>query len=310
LEAEKLSILTSFLGRPFNNGTENLFTCPYCRHHKKKLSINVEKNVWKCWICNKSGRNVFSLVKKFGTRDNINTWQKFTNFVEINRFEDIFFAKQEEEVKQIIALPEEFRSLTSNKLPLTAKQPLNYLRKRGITRDVILKWKLGYCLEGEYKNRIIVPSFDEEGELNYFIARTFADDYIKYKNPPVSKDIIFNELAIDWDEDITLVEGVFDCFKSQNSIPLLGSSLNENSCIFQKIMLKSKKVYFALDKDAKRKENKLIRLFQSYGIEVFKINLGEKEDMGEVELGEFKKLKQSANFTHNDNYLIGKIEEI
>ncbi len=115
---------------------------------------------------------------------------------------------------------------------------------------------------------------------------------------------------IDWDEDITLVEGVFDCFKSQNSIPLLGSSLNENSCIFQKIMLKSRRVYFALDKDAEKKENKLIRLFQSYGIEVFKINLGDKEDMGEVELGEFKKLKQSANFTENDNYLIGKIREI
>jgi hypothetical protein len=155
-----------------------------------------------------------------------------------------------------------------------------------------------------------VPSFDEEGELNYFIARTFTDDYMKYKNPPVSKDIVFNELMIDWDEDITLVEGVFDCFKSQNSIPLLGSSLNENSCIFQKIMLKSRKVYFALDKDAEKKENKLIKLFQSYGIEVFKINLGDKEDMGEVELGEFKKLKQSANFTENDNYLIGKIKEI
>lgn len=310
MEAEKLSILRSFLGRPFNNGAENLYTCPYCRHHKKKLSINVEKNVWKCWICNKSGRNLFSLVKKFGSRENISSWQKFSNFVEISRFEDVFSTKKEEKVKQIVTLPEEFRTLTSKNLPLTAKQPLNYLRKRGITRDVILKWKLGYCLSGEYRNRIIVPSFDEEGELNYFIARTFTDDYMKYKNPPVSKDIVFNELMIDWDEDITLVEGVFDCFKSQNSIPLLGSSLNENSCIFQKIMLKSRKVYFALDKDAEKKENKLIKLFQSYGIEVFKINLGDKEDMGEVELGEFKKLKQSANFTENDNYLIGKIKEI
>ena len=310
MEAEKLSILTSFLGRSYNNGSENLFRCPYCRHHKKKLSVNLDKGFWKCWICNKSGRNIYTLVKKFGSSSDAYSWQKFDNSVEINRFEDIFFAKKEEKVKEIISLPAEFKTLTSRNLPITAHQPLNYLKKRGITRDIILKWKLGYCLEGEYKNRIVVPSFDENGELNYFVARTFVDDYLKYKNPRVSKDIIFNELALNWDEDVTLVEGVFDCFKSQNSIPLLGSSLKENSCIFEKIMLKSRKVYFALDKDAERKENRLIKLFQSYGIRVYKINLGEKEDMGEVDLGEFKKLKQSANFTHNDNYLIGKIEEI
>ena len=56
----------------------------------------------------------------------------------------------------------------------------------------------------------------------------------KYLNPPADRDIIFNELYIDWDSDIILVEGAFDAIKAgPNSIPLLGSTLREESSLFQ-----------------------------------------------------------------------------
>ena len=75
---------------------------------------------------------------------------------------------------------------------------------------------------------------------------------MKYKNPKVSKDIIFNGLNVDWDSDIVLVEGVFHAMKCRNAIPLLGSTLRENSILFQKICERKPNVYLALDDDVFR----------------------------------------------------------
>ena len=63
---------------------------------------------------------------------------------------------------------------------------------------------MGYCLEGEYRNRIVVPSFDDDGDVNYFVGRSFTGDSYKYKNPRASKNIVFNELFVDWDSDLIL----------------------------------------------------------------------------------------------------------
>ena len=41
-----------------------------------------------------------------------------------------------------------------------------------------------------YDNRIIIPSYDSDGKLNYFVGRDIDNSKLKYKNPPVSKDVI------------------------------------------------------------------------------------------------------------------------
>ena len=84
-----------------------------------------------------------------------------------------------------------------------------------------------FCDFGEYQHRVIIPSFDDEGNVNFFVGSSYTDDWMKYKNPQVSKDIIFNDLNIDWEDDIILVEGAFDAMKCKNAIPLLGSTLGE-----------------------------------------------------------------------------------
>ena len=62
-------------------------------------------------------------------------------------------------------------------------------------RDDIVWWKIGYCPDGDYKQRIIIPSFDMKGNLNYFIARSYTSgEWQKYKNPPAEKDFIFKAL--------------------------------------------------------------------------------------------------------------------
>ena len=99
-----------------------------------------------------------------------------------------------------------------------------FLRKRGITEQDIERYNLGYCVEGEYQNRIIIPSYDSNGKLNYFVGRDFYyASTLKYKNPPIPKDVIGFDLYVNWSLPIILVEGVFDAMIVLNPIPYLCS---------------------------------------------------------------------------------------
>ena len=87
-----------------------------------------------------------------------------------------------------------------------------FLHNRGLTYKDILKYGIGYCSEGLYGNRVIVPAYDSDGQLNYFVGRDFYNSKMKYKNPPIPKDVIGFDLYINWDEPIVLCEGVFDYY--------------------------------------------------------------------------------------------------
>jgi DNA primase len=73
---------------------------------------------------------------------------------------------------------------------------------------------------------------------------------MKYKNPAVPKDeIIFNESLIDWEKDVYLVEGAFDSFFLDNSIPMLGKVISK--LLFETIYNKAKgNVIVCTDGDA------------------------------------------------------------
>ena len=123
---------------------------------------------------------------------------------------------------------------------------------------------MGYANSGDYRGRIIFPSYDDNGVVNYFLGRSF-DKYskLKYKNPEVSKmDVIFNEGKVNWDSNIYLVEGVFDHITLPNSIPMLGKVLND--LLFKKLIENaSAKVIIVLDNDAEKDAIKLYRKLNS-----------------------------------------------
>jgi DNA primase len=308
--SEKLQILEEVLGSFYRSNEECLFMCPYCKHHKRKLSVNIDNNTFKCWVCDSRGRNVYTLIKRFGNYSHKKHWKSFEEVVDISDFDNIFKENKEEELVQRIKLPSEYVCLANRNLSYTAKHALNYLKKRKITEYDILRWKIGYCENGEYKNRIIIPSFNLDGNCDYFIARAYTKDWLKYKNPPVSKNIVFNELMINWDKPITLVEGVFDAISADNSIPLLGSTLNTRSKLFRTILTHSKRVYVALDHDAEKKALNIIKSLISYGVEVYKINTSGYEDVAEMPKEQFETNKQNANMFDFNLLLLQKILEI
>jgi hypothetical protein len=102
-----------------------------------------------------------------------------------------------------------------------------------------------------YENRIIIPSYDTELTLNYFIARSYlSKTKLKYKNPEVQKEIIiWNEHLINWEERLYIVEGAFDSIFVPNSIPMLGKFMSDN--LFKTIYTNAKKdIVIVLDPDA------------------------------------------------------------
>jgi DNA primase len=203
-----------------------------------------------------------------------------------------------------IELPEEFISLCHNNIPKTGIYARNYLKLRGLTDADILKWKIGYCFSGEYRNRIIVPSFTDDGNVSYFVARSYNGDTYKYKNPRASKNIVFNELYVNWNEDLILVEGVFDAINAGNSVPILGSTLRTDSSLIKKIVFNDTPVYVALDPDAAEKERKIIKTLLKYDVELYKIDVSGYEDVGSMPKDVFEERKQKATFIDRDNYLL------
>ena len=305
---EKLKIVKEILGGCYYSNEESLFYCPYCKHEKRKLSLNVVKNVFKCWVCDTTGRDIRRLVRRFGSYKQLQKWDQLTNTVDVSGFDKLFLEVQlEVPVEQTIKLPEEFSSLANGSTPFTALLALKYLTRRDISKEDILHWKIGYCDSGAYANRIIIPSFNNEGYVNYFVARTYNNSYKRYKNPPVSRDICFNELYIDWDADLVITEGIFDAIKAgPNAVPLLGSTLRENSKLFQKIIDHDTPVYLALDADAEKKEAKIINLFLKYGIELYKIDTTDYDDIAEMPKERFLERKEKATFITQGDYLLRK----
>lgn len=303
--SEKLKLLKNALGSCWSNGTEHLFQCPKCNHHKKKMSVNIEKDVFKCWICDYSGTKISPLIRRYAPSYYAD-WRSLAGEVDLSKY-DTIFAEYVPEPPQVIDLPENFQTLTGRKTRLK-RRALEYLYSRGFTDKDILTWKIGFCDYGEYQGRVIIPSFDEAGNVNFFVARSYTDDWMKYKNPKVSKDIIFNDLNIDWDSDILLVEGVFDAMKCNNAIPLLGSTLRENSKLFQKICQKKPDIYLALDADAKNKEFWIARKLKEYGIKVLSVDVSGYSDLGEMPSSVAKERKQNADIVSDLDYLQYKLD--
>jgi len=305
LDTEKLQILKEVFGSCHKVSEEWLFTCPKCNHYKRKLSVNIEKNCFKCWICDYRGKSLFRLVRKYGDFSHKLKWEKWESVIDLSsrRLEDVFLQEEEKETFVNVNLPPEFQSLC-NKNDWKNKKARNYLKSRNVSSEDVLKWKVGFCPTGEYRDRIVVPSFNERGNVNFFVTRAYGNQYIKNKLANVSKDIVFNELYVDWDSDVVLVEGIFDAFKAENSVPILGSTLREDSKLVNKIVKHDSTIYLALDADAKKKTARLMKSLLQYDIELYRIDVEDKKDVGDMTKEEFRELKDNASLVTFDNYLM------
>ena len=254
-----------------------MFWSPFISHHKPKLQINVQTQKWHCWVSNQGGHNLFQLFKKLKASK-----EHFDELVELVGDKKYVRKNTNKEDKKIVRLPNEFKPLWSKDGGIIQKHAMSYLSKRGISKGDIIRYGIGYCEEGLYSNRVIIPSYNANGELNYFVGRDIYKGGMKYKNPPISKNIIGFDLFINWDEPIVLCEGVFDAIAiKRNAIPLFGKTIPKS--LMKKIYEKQvKQIYILLDSDAIMDSIKMTDSLMKNGINVYYVNLSEEDpsDMG------------------------------
>lgn len=279
--AKLIQLIDSVLGKGKVTNKGNIaYQCPFCHTTKKKLEIQTltndkGENAWHCWVCNAGGKKISSLFKALHVgRDKVSELYKILDLQPKYRGNiiDDFYKNQ------IVELPKEYVPLYKHSDSIEYRNAIYYLRaKRNITLSEIVKYGIGYCETGEYAKKIIIPSYDEFGNLNYFVGRSYYDTEFKHKNPEISKNIVGFEMFINWALPLVLVEGAFDAMAvRRNAIPLFGKTISEN---LRKKIIENKvsKLYIALDKDALAQALKHAEYFMSNGVEVYFVDLDQKD---------------------------------
>lgn len=272
-----ISLINATFGSSSTKGDECMVNCPYCHHRKKKMSINLITHKWKCWVCNKRGLKLTTLFYKVGASES--TMNKIRTLTKTGTD----YSKRVKDLKERVSLPVEFIPMyAGNYRSPDFRNAISYLKKRGVGKHEMLRYNIGYCESGEYNGMVVIPSYDANGQLNYYVGRSFYESEYKHKLPKISKDIIGNELLINWKEPINIVEGFFDAIAvGDNTIPLFGKQIPN------KLKLKIcdsgvKRINILLDGDAITDALQHAEYFINNGIEVHLIEMG---DLDPSELG-------------------------
>ena len=277
------SLLSSFLGEPKSRGLDSQvqFCCPCCAEHKGidsdgkfNLECNIEKGIYHCWVCgdtdNMSGR-ISGLIKKYGNKEVLNEYYNIIKGIRESSLYSLYGGESfnDEFIDDIreVSLPRHFRRITTEEPK--GKEAYDYLINRGLNDFFIKTFNIGYVGwtdEFMMQNRIVVPSYNEYGEVNYWVGRDYSGKCkMKYKNPKIEKkDFIFNEQLVNWYDNITLVEGVFDHMVVPNSIPLLGKSINRDYAVYRALVERSRaNINVFLDDDAYDNALRIYKLLDS-----------------------------------------------
>lgn len=231
-----LTLVNEVLGRPNKSNKhrgQHEYDCPICGGHSK-MAVNTKLGVYKCWVCHESDGTYGSIKKLLSVLGGKTIWDRAKKL-------GISFKVDKSRVVHIntekVELPKGFtRFEDSNSNLMVHKEGWNYLTKqRKLSPETIFKHQMGYTtyksesFDDNFTNRVIIPSYDKNGELNYFTARSWLPySKMRYKNPDVPREtIIFNEHLINWDGTVYIVEGPLDHVVVHNSIPLQGKDIHD-----------------------------------------------------------------------------------
>lgn len=295
-----LDLLIDILGEPkskYKQQDQFAFNCPVCSAHKGvdfddkyNLEVNVEKNVYHCWSCGETDNTHGSIKKLVGKWGNKKQKQR----IKILLPEE--FTPKLDSSLPFEGLPKEYIFLNTNYKSDFKDKALYYLKNRRIDKDFIERYKIGFAERGKYSGRIIIPSYNKDGVIDYFVSRTFTKQKPKYLNAESEKsDIIFNELHLSWYSTIYFVEGPFDHIVTPNSIPGLGKvmgddllkKIHDNALANIVILVDGDawedgiKLYNMLNSGKLRDRVKIIKLPEKYDISLIHQLFG-KEGVGKI----------------------------
>ncbi len=297
--SEKVSILGQSFGsvelsRDKINASVKCPKCGKANSGKKKLVIRLDDGRFHCWVCGLKGRSLDTLYRKYAP-SRLDDVKKLTGKSARRIFDDL-----EEEVEEKIKIPSGFLLLgpaAGKARDPDVRAAISYCKSRGLTDRDLWHYRIGTCTSGRFRRRVIIPSFDDEGHLNYYSGRSIDDSNgMKYINASVPKiTVVFNDMNINWSKELALVEGPFDLVKCDvNATCLLGSHLSADSLLFKKIVVNQTPTVIALDPDAKKKSHEIAKMLSSYGVTVRMATVPVNKDVGDMTRKEFKSIRDTA----------------
>ena len=300
------------------------WNCPNCAAEKGgvdgkyNLETSFSLGKFHCWACDSKG-NLSYLIGRYGNSQLLKEYQNEIKSInesklyDLSSFMDLLNGDVREN-EETLRLPKTFTKIDISSLK--NKKLKMYLEKRNISQDIIDKFGIGYTQwDGEefsMRSRLVVPSYDENGFLNYWVSRDFTgyDKRIKYKNCDADKkEIVFQDNLINYNADIILVEGALDCIYYPNSVSMLGKFLLKDSELFRKLYNKANaNIIICLDGDTTIEETKKIYNMLNIGRlrgRIKYITLQEYKDFGEIYENKGKKglietVKMAKQFSEID----------
>jgi len=233
---------------------------------KKHLYIFVDGGGFRCFKTGKAGSFEF-LVKVVDRLPGDMNEESTQKRIDRHILAKYYVIKEKEFLEKVNNLIRETTNIRVNlnkidlpegTYPLTKeteinKKFFNYLEGRGITREMIKRFRMGYCVKGTYTSRVIIPIYDNK-KIVYFMSRDITDKSSKkYLNP--SRDevqgngtgaIVFNLDHIKAGDTVVITEGIFNAFHNTEENVVLCS-------IFGKTIL-----YNQLKKILKKKPKAII----------------------------------------------------
>ena len=159
-----------------------------------------------------------------------------------------------EDVKHFVGLYKNPPSESVYALQLKARE---YCINRLISLDVRNKWYV--ATDGIFKDRLIIPCYDNEGRIYSWQARSLNGAIPKYITRKGATNSIYNYYNVDKEKPVVVVEGYIDSLFIENCIAVCGLKIRDTRLgVF-------KKRFFLLDNDdAGRKTSGYLLMYGEY----------------------------------------------
>jgi len=260
--------------------------CPFHKESKPSFHASLTKNAFQCFGCKAKGNILDFVCQKEGVELReagilISQWFDIGN-------EPKAAPEGKEERKKGVGEPKLAKEEEIINPPLKFALKLDpehpYLKERGLSREAIEYFGLGYCGKGLMKDRIAIPIHNERAELVAYAGRWPGDppeNEGKYKLPPGFQKhlVVFNlHRAIkEAQGKLIVAEGFFDCFRIwqagfKNVVGLMGSVLSPEQ--EDLIAAHAKQIVLMLDQDEAGKkgaEDILFRLARRVYVKVLEL---------------------------------------
>lgn len=307
------------------------FHCPKCHHRKRKLEINLKTQRYNCWVCDLKGTKLKSLFKF--VKANSSQFKELYNLTDDSisfgnshiknsdleqKLDDYFNEIKGNKIQNTsnLSLPKYSEFLTNGvkSTEIDKKNALNYLfNVRNLSYNDIVRYNIHFTDMNsyDYSNRIIIPSYDKKGILNYYFGRSYYEDTQKHMNSNVKKtDVIIFENLLDFKYPLNIVEGGFDAIKVRiNAVPTLGKEIHE--LLLKKIISHKTPINIMYDYDVFFGEKKYTRKLLNnleyllhHDIKVNIIILPKDNDPGDLSFAENQRLINNSYEVLDDSLLM------